>query len=202
MRKRYITSHIKLSALILCTCSFAFAAKNNEKETNIVCYAAQSKWICAPEDKKELANIESTKLNEKDSANQLSSNVVIKQLKVPQFISSKGSQITNSQAKGIKPSIQTSNNDNLYENLWSYQLIGVSTPQNALNFVNKNGLNKNDILIIKSTHKNMDWWIVLYGLYKDKQTGIKDEVNIPSSVKKYWLRSLDNLIVNGYIDEF
>ncbi len=180
-------------------CSSVFAAKNNEEETNVVCYAAQSKWVCAPEDKKELANIESTKLNEENSTKQLSSKVVIKQLKVPQFISSNTS---NSKTQGFKKSIQTFNNDNPYENLWSYQLVGVSTPQNALNFVNKNGLNKNNILIIKSTHNNMDWWIILYGLYKDKQTGIKDKPNIPPSIKKYWLRSLNNLVVNGYIDEF
>ena len=199
MRKRYITSNFKRSALILCMCSTAFAAKNSKKETNIVCYAAQSKWICAPEDKKELANIESTKLNNKNADSQLSSNVVIKQLKVPQFISSKAS---NSKAKSFKAPEQTSNNDNPYENLWSYQLVGVSTPQNALNFVNKNKLNKDDILIIKSTHNNMNWWIVLYGLYKDKQTGIKDKANIPPTIKKHWLRSLNNLVVNGYIDEF
>ncbi len=199
MRKRYITSHIKHSALILCLCSFALMAKTNKKETNIVCYAAQSKWICAPEDKKELANIESKKLNKENSSNQLASNVVIKQLKVPQFIAPKVHNTTKTTARVLT---KKSQNNNPYENSWSYQLIGVSTPQSALNFVSKNDLKKNEILIVKSKHNNMDWWIVLYGLYKDKQTGLNDKPNIPSSIKKYWLRSLNNLIVNGYIDEF
>ncbi len=199
MRKRYITSHIKLSALVLCFCSFAYAKKQDNNETNIVCYAAQSKWICAPEEKKELANIESAKLNKKKSNNQLSSNVVIKQLKVPKFISAPKPE---PQSAPKNTPTKTSKNGNPYANLWSYQLIGVSTPQNALNFAQKHGLTKDNVLIIKTTHNSMDWWIILYGLYKDKQTGINDKNNIPSSVKNYWLRSLNNLIVNGYIDEF
>lgn len=199
MRKRYITSNIKHSALILCLCSFAYAKQKGNNEINIVCYAAQEKWICAPEDKQELANKESAKINKKKSKSQLSSNVIIKQLKVPKFISAPKSE---PQSAPLKAPTKTSNNDNPYVNLWSYQLIGVSTPQNALNFTQEHGLTKDNVLIIKSTHNNMDWWIVLYGLYKDKQTGINDKTNIPPSVHKYWLRPLNNLVVNGYIDEF
>lgn len=201
MRKRYFTSHFKLPTLIICFCfcTFIVAKENEAKDTNIICYAVQSRWICAAENQKELANKESKRLIQKNHTKTNTSDVVIKQINIPKF---------NSSPEKLPKKYKNNNlslvnkNTNPYKNLWSYQLIGVSTSQSAINFTEKNHLNKNDVLIIKSEHKNMDWWIVLYGLYKDKETGISDRFNIPNSIHKYWLRPLKNLVINGYIDKF
>jgi septal ring-binding cell division protein DamX len=91
---------------------------------------------------------------------------------------------------------------NPYARLWSHQLIGVSTPQNAVKFVVSKKLRKEDVLIIKTTRVGMEWWVVLFGLYKDKQTGIENEVNLPTNLDKPWLRPLFNLDVLGFIEDF
>ena len=205
MRKRHLSSYTKLSVIIF---SFflttAIFAKIKNQETNIVCFAAQSKWVCAPEDKQEIANIK---------AEVIPTNIVIKPINIPKFQTSEKSLSRKPDQKQIvsnkitnKPTVafneKTRVNDNPYAKLWAHQLIGVSTPNSAINFVKNKNINKEDVLIIKSVRKEMDWWIILYGLYKDKQTGLDNESNLPKNIKKPWLRPLKNLTVNGFIEDF
>jgi len=198
-------------------------AKKKPKETNIVCFAAKKQWICAPEGEQELANQKASKLLETTSDIDMS-DVVIKPIIMPKFDTPasplKDPLESNHQASmttsdtpienGVKEThIEKSASliqekpiaENPYANLWSHQLIGVSTPQSAVKYVRKNNLNKDDILIIKSERKGMDWWIILFGLYKDKQTGLENETNLPANSKP-WLRPLKNLQVNGFIEKF
>jgi septal ring-binding cell division protein DamX len=195
--------------VILTGLAFMTSAKEKNDDTNIICFAAKNKWICAPEGKKEIANNKAKKLLQANKSELNTSDVVIKTIKIPKFDSPASINTAKSQTKSthtiLKPNninIQHSPMDNAYAKLWSHQLIGVSTPQSAVNFVKNNKLDKNEILIIKSTRANMDWWIVLYGLYKDKQTGQDNESNLPSIIKKPWLRPLKNLQVNGFIEKF
>jgi len=196
MRKRYFTSHFKLPILILCVCISSTAYTNS---SNTTCYAAQNKWICAPEDKQDLARKKSQEINAKNTVDKLASPVVIKPLTITKFKSSPTSSFAPDGSINVK---KTTNTINPYKDLWSYQLAGVSTPQNAQNFVFQHNLSKKDVLIIKSTRNNTDWWVILYGLYKNKQTGVDDNANIPASIKEYWLRPLRNLEANDYIDEY
>jgi septal ring-binding cell division protein DamX len=215
MRRKYITSHYQLPALALCLLiSQVVNAKSKEKDTEIICFAAQSKWICAPADQQELANQKAQKLLDKKKSELNSSDVVIKSINIPKFETQKtdfneplntnpikkinDSNLKNNQSI-VKP---TSKTDNPYAKLWAHQLIGLSTPNSAVKFVKQNNLDKNEILIIKSTRANMDWWIVLYGLYSDTHTGLDNAANLPEGISDAWLRPLKNLIVNGFIEKF
>ena len=229
MRKRYFTSHIKLPKLIVCIAclvSFVASAKDNDNETNIVCFAANSKWVCAPQDQQEIAIEKATKLLESQSTRVGSPEVVIKPIKIPKFntknsfdhveevkinsqaqptqgnIEIKESSLEKKQRSDSRVRIKSTSTNNPYASLWSHQLIGVSTSQNAINYVLHKKLNKEDILIIKSSRENNDWWIVLYGLYKDKQTGLDNAQNLPSNIDPPWLRPLANLEVNGFVESF
>ena len=222
MRRKYITSHYPLSItlclLLLSTIAFS---KEKPKETNIVCFAAKNKWVCAPENKQEVANEKANKLLKNNHSEFGTSDIVIKSINIPKFDSpaitntqpttpniavdnktiSKTESNTNKE-KNNPITTQTKGNKNPYAKLWSHQLIGVSTPQNAINFVRNHNLNKDDILIIQSVRNGMDWWIILFGLYQDKKTGLENENNLPDNISKPWLRPLRNLQVNGFIDKF
>lgn len=213
MRKRYLSSHTKLSIIIFTVLltTAAFAKKKTE-ETNIVCFAAQNKWICAPEDKQNIANEKAQKLLEQKKTETIPTNIVIKPINIPKFETADNSLISElSDTPPVKPkeAIKTQTtkltappNNNPYAKLWAHQLIGVSTPNSAVRFVKNKHLNKEDILIIKSVRNEMDWWIILFGLYKDKQTGLDNVNNLPASIKDPWLRPLKNLKVNGFIEDF
>lgn len=226
MRKRYFTINYKLPAVILILIGTSTFAKDKE-ETNIICFAAKNKWVCAPEGKQELASKKAEKLIEKHSSEQSLSDVVIKSIKIPKFNSTnsintnrnnkqltetsnklqekanKATFVKSTQQIVKKPVIKELNsNSNPYAKLWSHQLIGLSSPQSAINFIRQKDLNKDDILVIKSTRAGMDWWIVLYGLYKNKSIGLASEANLPVNLDKPWLRPLKNLEVNGFIEKF
>ena len=219
MRKRHITIHKKLSTIsLLFIVVFAVIAKEPDKDTNIICYAAKNKWICAPENQQETANKQATKFIKDNSSELETSEVVIKTISMPTFNSSAinndkplnkarpESPVAKTKPEAVhNPPVEMKKvavNDNPYANLWSHQLIGLSTPQSAVNFVKQNNLNKDDVLIVKSIRANMDWWIVLYGLYKDKKTGIDNEENLPLNIDKPWLRPLRNLQVLGFVEKF
>ena len=222
MRRKYITSHyplpITICILIFSTISFS---KEPPNETNIVCFAAKNKWVCAPENKQEVANEKANKLLKSKHSELGTSDIVIKSINIPKFDSPTTTNTqpstpnivvdnktipkieSNTNKKQSSPiTTQTIENKNPYAKLWSHQLIGVSTPQNAINFVRNHNLNKDDILIIQSVRNGMDWWIILFGLYQDKKTGLDNENNLPDNINKPWLRPLKNLQVNGFIEKF
>ncbi|MCF6319651.1 MAG: hypothetical protein L3J83_10315 [Proteobacteria bacterium] len=230
MRRKYIKSHyplsITLSIVFISTIAFS-KTKSNERskekpnETNIVCFAAKNQWVCAPEDQQEIANEKAKKLLIKKDSELVTSDVVIKSINIPKFdtpISIEPEPLISSTTADNKttskvPSnpnkektdleaAQLKHNINPYAELWSHQLIGVSTPRSATNFVKKHNLNKDDILIIQSVRNGMDWWIILFGLYQDKKTGLNNEINLPPNINKPWLRPLKNLQVNGFIEKF
>lgn len=222
MRRKNITSHYKLPVLtfVLLT-SLIVKAKGEEKDTEIICFAAQNKWICAPAGQQDLAKQKAQKLLEKNKTELGSSEVVIKSINIPKFDTQvvQDTKVNNSENTLVvnkpfekqivvdlnekKPIIKPINdNDNPYANLWSHQLIGLSTPNSAIKFVKNNNLDKNEVLIIQSTRANMDWWIVLYGLYADKQTGLDNAVNLPENINNTWLRPLKNLVVNGFVEKY
>jgi septal ring-binding cell division protein DamX len=221
MRKRYLTIYKKLSTLVIVltfSCTILAKEKKDDEDTNIICFAAQNKWVCAPEDRQQLANEKAQKLLKDKGSEYESTEVVIKSINIPKFetvvvnnnkeAEQAAEDISNVhiEQEKAKPKaaikLTQGENSNPYALLWSHQLIGLSTPQSAINYVQNKKLNKNDILIIKSIRNNMDWWIVLYGLYKDKQTGLDNEMNLPVNIDKPWLRPLKNLQVNGYIEKF
>lgn len=215
MRRRYIKSHYQLQVTLWSLLfSTIVLAKEKPKETNIVCFAAKNKWVCAPEDQQEIANEKASKLLVNKNSDLESAGVVIKSINIPKFNTSNKlepikdtiakDKIINSEtvAKEKPEPVKTNGTNNPYAELWSHQLIGVSTPQNAINYVRKHALNKQDILIIQSTRKGMDWWIILFGLYKDKQTGLDNQDNLPKNINDSWLRPLKNLQVNGFIENF
>ena len=196
-------------------------AKKKDIETNIVCFATKNKWICAPEDKQSLASKKATKLLDIQSSEVGSSDVVIRTINMPKFNTSHSSDsggnkkstsetvTKTNQATGkadkqeeSKINLKVTSANNPYAKLWSHQLIGVSTHQNAINFVYQKKLNKDDVLILKSTRANMDWWIVLFGLYKDRQTGVDNAIHLPSNLDAPWLRPLKNLEVKGFIEKY
>lgn len=224
MRRKYFTSNYTMpSVVFLLITSLNIHAKKQDKDTEIICFAAQKKWVCAPADQQDLANEKAQKLLGEKKSEAGDSNVIIKSINIPKFDS-----YDNSYNKIFKPvetekkqyiaketiavkqkpslpnnSIKTiKENDNPYAKLWSHQLIGLSTPNSAIKFVQQNNLNKEEVLIIKSTRANMDWWIVLFGLYTNKQVGLDNEVNLPNNIKDAWLRPLKNLKVNGFIEKY
>lgn len=223
MRKRTIKSHYSLP-ITLCILFFSAIActKEKPKETNIVCFAAKNKWVCAPEDQQKIANEKAKKLLVKNNSELETSEVVIRPINLPKFNTSSepAEQTTltpdvntdntiiskeepnNNRDSSISTITKHKKNTNPYAELWSHQLIGVSTPQNAINYVRKHKLNKDDILIIQTVRNSMDWWIILFGLYKDKQTGLDNESNLPKNIDTPWLRPLKNLQVNGFIEKF
>jgi septal ring-binding cell division protein DamX len=218
MRRKPITSYFKLPIILFLLTSFFVNAKETEKDTEIICFAAQSKWICAPADQQNLASQKAQDLLEKNKSELISSEVVIKSINIPKFESLETNTTTEQVTadKNIEKPLETefanntkqnikqinTNSENPYAKLWSHQLIGLSTPNSAVKFVVQNNLNKEEVLIIQSTRANMDWWIVLYGLYNDKQTGLDNEKNLPTNINKAWLRPLKNLIVKGYVEKF
>ena len=222
MRRKYITSYYKLPILaIMLVTSLIVNAKKEEKDTEIICFAAQNKWICAPADQQDIASQKAQKLLDKSKSEIGSSEVVIKSINIPKFDTrvkevphdtlSNQQHIVNNpiekqKIEGLnnnKPIFKTINeNENPYANLWSHQLIGLSTPNSAIKFVKQHNLDINEVLIIQSTRANMDWWIVLYGLYADKQTGLDNAINLPKHINNSWLRPLKNLVVNGFVEKF
>lgn len=222
MRRKYPTSNKKLSvAAVFLVISFTLLAKDKPEETNIICFAAKTQWICAPEDQQEIASEKANKLIDDTGLEQESSQVVIKSINFPKFEPDTSTNNAIVMTKDVETKVITDTNpresfddslnnedsssssiSNPYAELWSHQLIGVSTSQSAINYVKKHNLNKNDILIIRSVRKDMDWWVVLYGLYKNKQIGIDNEINLPENINNHWLRPLKNLQVNGFIEKF
>ena len=206
MRKRYSTSNKKLPTaiiflLFLCLASLA---KEQNKETNITCYAAKNKWICASDSQQQEAE---SKANLFSQSEVETSDVVIKPLNLPKFSSKpqshhpskKKSQQTNNRPSENNPqkTVKQINHtqvtpSNQYQNYWTYQLIGVSTKNNALKYVSKNNFSQDKIQVIKTRHNSMDWWIVTFGLYRNKQAAINDRDNLPSTHAKPWLRPLKN----------
>lgn len=217
MRKRYFTSYKKLpTKIILFTVCFVATAKDLEPEINMICFAATNQWVCAPEDQQNIASEKAQKLIQQNSSEYVASDVVIKSINIPKF-NPTTSSINSGGAKSkpisayiypqatptaIPKATVISNTDNPYAKLWSHQLIGLSTSQSAINFVRTKNLDKNEVLIIKSIRDDMDWWIVLYGLYKDKQAGLNNEVHLPDNIDKPWLRPLKNLKVTGSIERY
>lgn len=212
MRKRYFTSHKKLSIIILCFIFSSVFAKQKNKETNIVCFAAKTKWVCAPENQQSIASGKAKLLLEKKTDRLLSPEVEINTIKFPKFskkpeprrtqqLSNKFIDFTTEKKDKIK--IQTTETHvNPYAKLWSHQLVGLSTPQAAINFVKEKQLSQSKVLIIKSSRENMDWWIVLYELYDGKQGGIDNEINLPNTINKPWLRPLKNLIFIEILENY
>lgn len=231
MRERYFTSYNKLSRIIkvlplnlLFLSFFAFASEKSEKnkDIDIICYATPQKWVCAPETEKQLANEKAEKLIKKYNE-EVPSNIVIKSIDIPKFTEQEPVQdsrqsfvnMLSPRRKDEPPPPEDANlkqqsamtevshnQGNPYAKLWSHQLIGVSTPQQAVRYVKQMGLDRQEILIIKSVRNGHDWWIVLLGLYKDKQTGKNNEINLPDNVEQAWLRPLKNLDVRGFIEDF
>ena len=222
MRRRYSKSHFELPIIfVFILFSHLIEAKENENETNIVCYAAKNKWVCAPEDQQEIASEKAEKLIGLHDSEVGSSEVVIRSIDIPRFNTinnieptdnlkdetNRGSKSDVSRSQkytetDAKVQLNDTSANNPYVKLWSHQLIGVSTHQNAINYVYKKRLNKDDVLILKTSRANMDWWIVLFGLYKDRQTGIDNAVNLPSNIDPPWLRPLKNLEVKGFVEKF
>ena len=194
--------------LILCfLISFAAYAKSKD-ETNIVCFAAKNKWVCAPEDRQELANEKAKKLLEK--SNKPTQNIKIKPLTIPSFIPIAQEEQIPLQIKSSKPVAKKDNSTysesyNLkkpidYQKYWSYQLIGVSTLQNAKNFIQQKKLNASKLIIIESTRKGMPWWVVLFGLFEDKAIAQENLNKLPQGLKNTWLRSLKELAIVKIVD--
>jgi len=214
MRARHSSSHPKLPILVFAVLlSTVIFAKKKTEDTNIVCFAARNKWVCAPEDKQEIANKKVQKLLDQNKSEVTPSNIVIKAINIPKFETQESPIVVTLDPvskPAEKPKLKKiptqhplrQNNNNPYAKLWAHQLVGVSTPNSAVNFVKNKHLKKEDILIIKSVRNDMDWWIILYGLYKDKQTGLDNAKNLPTSIKNPWLRPLKNLKVKGFIEDF
>lgn len=234
MRRRYFTSHIKLPIIFIIVSTFVIANETEDQnqseqvnETNIVCFAANSKWICAPEDQQNIASAKALKSLESRSLEMGSFEVVIKPINIPKFNTKNTFDFTeksnndfgarsNTKSQLEKKQANTNNNvlvdpeielkdtsaNNPYSKLWSYQLIGVSSHQSAIRFVKQNKLNKEDVLILKSVRAGKEWWIVLFGLYKDKQTGLDNVDYIPANLNQPWLRPLKDLVVNGFIEKY
>ncbi len=230
--KSHYTLSITLSIVFISRIAFSKERPNkrsNEKskDTNIVCFAAKNQWVCAPANQQEIANEKAKKLLIKKSSELVTSDVVIKSINIPKFdttdtpdttistdqkpiisatiadnSTTSKVQLNPNKVKADPEIVQLKHNINPYAELWSHQLIGVSTPQSAINYVRKHNLNKDDILIIQSVRKGMDWWIILFGLYQDKKTGLNNEINLPEKINKPWLRPLKNLQVNGFIEKF
>jgi septal ring-binding cell division protein DamX len=89
-----------------------------------------------------------------------------------------------------------------YSKYWSYQLVGVSTQQAAINFVKQMDLSKADVMIIESEHNNYEWFVVLFKLYNDKDTAVKDELNLPQGLLNPWLRPLNSLTIKNIVESF
>lgn len=232
MRRTYFTSYIKLPIIILYIFgSIAIAQENADQEqvseTNIVCFAANKKWICAPEDQQEIASDKALKSLDSNSSELESSEVVIKPINIPKFnsnntfdsasayqvevdkpLSSSVNEVPIKESKGpvVKDRAEIKFKDisasNPYAKLWSHQLIGVSSHQSAIRFVKQKQLSKEDVLILKSVRGDQEWWVVLYGLYQDKQTGIDNVKSLPENIDNPWLRPLKGLIVNGFIEKY
>ena len=208
---------MQITLCVLFFSSFVFS-KEKDKETNIICFAAKNQWVCAPEDQQEIANEKANKLLIKNNSELETSEVVIKSINIPKFNTSSNQNPIKTSSIFQNPDINknqedienntnlnstnTHDNTNPYAEMWSHQLIGVSTPQNAINYVRKHALSKEDILIIQSKRNGMDWWIILFGLYKDKQTGLDNKTNLPKEISTPWLRPLKDLQVNGFIEKF
>ncbi|HFC29695.1 MAG TPA: hypothetical protein ENJ44_01495 [Oceanospirillales bacterium] len=211
MRKRYSTSNKKLptAIILLLFLCLASQAEEQDKETNITCYAAKNKWICASDSQQQEAE---SKANLFSQGEVETSDVVIKPLNLPKFSSKPQSHHPSKKKSQIKQPQQTNNRpsennpqktvkqinhtqvapSNQYQNYWTYQLIGVSTENNALKYVSKNNFSQGKIHVIKTHHNSMDWWIVTFGLYRNKQAAINDRDNLPSTHAKPWLRPLKN----------
>lgn len=224
MKKTKVHSIVNLLLfLILIINNFAFA-KNSKKDTDIVCFAAQKKWICAPKNNQEIAQEKAEKLIKETEQNKPSNSaVVLKPLNFPkmqaidysdpsqrntvtkaqnQEAPAKPTQSENPTTSGQSNNKITNLNKENFSEFWSYQLIGVSTKQSAIKFVESNNLNKSDILIVESEHQGNQWYVILYNLYKDKDSGLSDKINLPSQLNKPWLRPLNNLKINNFVEIF
>jgi septal ring-binding cell division protein DamX len=199
-------------------------AQEPAKDTDIVCFAAQKKWICAPKDNQKMAQEKAGKLIKQDSNNSevQKSEVVVRSLNIPKIEAIDYSAAT---SPVDEPTIQSSKEEIVeepplepskiqseyntkpesikdYADFWSYQLIGVSTQQAAIKYVEQNQLNKLDVLIVESEHQGYDWFVVLFKLYQDRTSAIQDLNNLPSNLKKPWLRPLKNLVIKSFIEDF
>lgn len=218
MRKRYFTSSKKLSVIILFAFFVLGHTKEKPKDTNIICFAAKNEWICAPEDKQQIAVDKVKNLTVDSRANELPlSEVIIKTVSIPKFQEkhpSPDNELVQFQQKPkpkpkpkplpsrveqVEYTNETEDSFINYNDYWSYQLIGVSNKQAALKFISDKGLNKEDVLLVKSSRKNNDWWIVLFGLYEDREIGKNSMFKLPNNIKQHWLRPLIKLNVNDNI---
>jgi hypothetical protein len=83
-----ITAITATNALFIFTLLFAMSvlAKESGKDTDIVCFAAQNKWICAPKDQQEIAQEKASKLiKEKNKLNSQKEDVVVNPLNIPKM---------------------------------------------------------------------------------------------------------------------
>jgi septal ring-binding cell division protein DamX len=219
----FIKALLLIYALLL---SWHIQAKESDKDTNIVCFAAQKKWICAPKDNQDIAQEKAGKLikQEASKTETQKSEVVVRSLNIPKMQaidysdpnpSNTGSSINDS-SESMDPEpieVKVSNKDTTntfskpiniddYSKYWSYQLVGVSTQQAAIKFVQKNNLSNEDIMIVESEHNTYEWFVVLYKLYNDKDSAAKDQYNLPTGLNKPWLRPLNSLKIKSIIKEF
>ncbi len=92
--------NIFLLVVILTAC-WQINAKETVKDTDIVCFAAQKKWICAPKDNQQIAQEKAKKLIKEDTKQindeAKNSEVVVRSLNIPKL-------------KAVDDSVTTSNN--------------------------------------------------------------------------------------------
>lgn len=193
-------------------------AEIENNETEIICIAAKNQWVCAPENQLDIAKSKAKKILEKrTNLEKPATDVIITTVQPKSFDQQQGNIgpsnrdfLAKNEVESAPPVTQnppqpnpkSTSQPNSYEHLWSYQLIGVSVLENAIKYLNKTELDKSDILIIETKRNNQDWWVVLYKLYKDKETGILDKNNLPTGINKPWLRPLKNLNVLGFVESF
>jgi len=230
-----------LMAVACLFCGFFAMAKVDSEdsgptaENNIICYAAKSKWVCAPANQKEKAQqkVKTLILEEQTSADVeptegFRDGVEIKTIKYDDIagqvkevsiddttdksaigiVAKEQSVIKNDVVNTITSAVETTkptpdtvnlNNDftdwqNNHPNQWSFQVVGTSNRHKLDAFFSENGLQANACVVVKTQVNNADWWVVLCGLYANRDEAINSRHLLPEKIStNAWVRQIKTI---------
>ncbi len=218
-----------------------------DNSTEIVCFAANNKWVCAPENERENALRKAESINQQAESDPASeTDIEINTLpnqprfneveETPQPVQQPAQRIARpeaSRAESTEPSETTrqpirstpapatqqtpvrSERDSgvtettmhlqsfedwqqTHRNHWSLQVVGVGNRQNLPAFIRQHGLDDGPIAVVRTEVNGNPWWVVLYGLYPDRDAALEGKENLPRRlISGAWVRQINAIQGRG-----
>ncbi len=98
------------------------------------------------------------------------------------------------QLAAVNPESNFNNWQNNHAEKWSFQVVGTSSGHQLDQFVSDNGLQDLPHTIVKTQVNGADWWIVLVGLFDNREQALAQRSQLPPSLAaRAWVRQIKTI---------